>query len=93
MISTARAFSPGFNPNQLDMFISQKGMEKTDGIAPAAHAGDEQIGKASLESQELRAGFFTNNLLKIPDDGWIGMRAGGGPKAVEGVPGVSNPVS
>src|ERR1700722_10056614 len=55
--------------------IIEKCGEKSNRIRAAANAGDEQIGQASFDTQNLFARFFSNHFVKIAHDLRVGMRA------------------
>ena len=45
----------GFDPDHTDVLVLEKGIEKSDRIAPATHAGHEQVRQALLAFEDLAA--------------------------------------
>ena len=66
-------FAARFDADHADRFVSKKRMEQSDGVAAAANACDEQIGKSSFAFQNLFAGFEANHALKITHHHGVGM--------------------
>ena len=54
--------------------IVQKAIENTDGIAAAAHTGDDLIGQTASLLQNLPARLFADHTLKFAHHEWIRMR-------------------
>jgi len=68
------AVTSGFNAGHFDGFVIYEGMEKSNGVAAAADAGDEQVGEAFLALEDLAAGFVADHTVKIANDHRIGVR-------------------
>ena len=57
----------GFNADNLDFLLIEKGMEQAHGVRSAADAGKQGVGKASFLGHDLAARFLADHALKIAD--------------------------
>jgi len=57
-------------------------VERADGVAAAAHAGDDVIGQAARLVEHLLASLAADDGLKLAHQEREGMRTGGGAEAV-----------
>ena len=87
------AVAAGFDTGHFDGFVIYKGMEKSNGVAAAADAGDEQVGEAFLALEDLAPGFVADDTVKISDDHGIRMRAKRAAQDVVGVANIGDPVA
>ena len=60
--------APGFNPHHSYRIVAEEVVEKSDRIAASAHAGDEHVGQAFLNFEDLFAGLTTDDGLEIAAD-------------------------
>src|ERR1044071_6141214 len=93
MFAWANAFTSGFDADHADGFIFEKRMEKPDGIAAAADAGDEDVRQATFAFQNLAARFDSNYPLKIADHHGVRVRAERGTKDVVSRSHVRDPIA
>ena len=77
------AVACGFDPDQADSLILNKGMEQADRVRPAANARHDGVRQAALALLDLLARLAADDGLKITDEFRVGMRARGGANAVE----------
>jgi hypothetical protein len=75
MTASHDAVAAGFDAGHFDGFVIYEGMEKSNGVAAAADAGDEQVGEPFLALEDLAAGFVADHTVKIANDHRIRVRA------------------
>ena len=73
VFAAADSFAARFDADHSYLSILQKRMEQADGVAAAADAGNQQIGKASLAFENLATCFHADDALKIAHHHRIGM--------------------
>ena len=74
-----------FTADEGNLFIFNKMVETSHGIAAAAHTGDHGVGKPAFLFQHLRFDLAGDHGLKIAHDGRKWMRPHDGTEAVMGV--------
>ncbi|KAG1249701.1 hypothetical protein G6F65_019027 [Rhizopus arrhizus] len=87
------SMAPGFHAVQLDLGLTQKGVEEADGVGAAADAGDHHVGQPARLLQDLRSGLFADHLLELPDHPRVRVRSGAGTQQVVGVVGARDPIA
>ena len=65
----------GFDADQFDFLVLDELVENSDGVRAAADAGDDRVGQFAFGFQNLRAGFASDDAVKIAHHGGIRMRA------------------
>src|SRR6266852_6492764 len=71
----ANAFTAGFDADHSYLSIFEKGVKQANGVAPAADAGDKQIGETFLALKDLAARFDADDALEIAHHHRVRMRA------------------
>ena len=74
MLAQTRAASSRFHAHQANAGVWKERMKNTDGIAAAADAGEHRVRQALLGLLDLRARFFTDDLVEFANHQRIGMR-------------------
>ena len=83
----------GFDPDQADPLVGDEIGEDADRIRPAADAGDDRVGQAALDLEDLLARFLADHALKFADHQREGVRPGGGAEDIVGVGEAGGPVA
>src|SRR5438045_9311607 len=74
----ADAFAAGFDTDHPNRCVVQERMEKSDGVAAAADAGDKQIRQPLFALKDLPARFDSDDAMKIAHHHRVGMRCEAG---------------
>jgi hypothetical protein len=83
----------GFDADQFDCPIGHKRVEHADGVAPAAHAGENGIGQAAFGFQNLAARLLADARMEIAHHHGIRMRAQRGAEQVVRIGHVRYPIA
>jgi hypothetical protein len=78
MLVGVHAMAACLDADHLDRGIVEEGVEQADGVRPAAHRRDQQVGQLAGAGQHLGARFLADHALEIADQFGIGC----GPAAV-----------
>mmetsp|Transcript_21583 Transcript_21583/g.35860 ORF Transcript_21583/g.35860 Transcript_21583/m.35860 type:complete len:502 (-) Transcript_21583:691-2196(-) len=89
----ARALAPGLDAHDLHVLVLQEGVEHADGVAAAAHAGDDVVRQLAGLLDDLAAGLAADDRLEVADDGRERVRPDGGADEVVRVADVGHPVA
>ena len=93
LLADAHAFATRLDANHADGFVIKERVEEADGIAAAAHAGDEQMGEATFAGEHLTAGLVADDTVEVAHHHRVGMRAECAAKNVESGTDIGDPVS
>ena len=85
--------SAGFDPDHADVLVLEKGIEKSDRIAPATHAGHEQVGQALLAFEDLAPRLLADHAVEVAHHHGVRMRAVGRAEDVVGRTHIGHPVA
>ena len=77
VLATDEAAAAGLDPGHAYRLVVEEGVEKTDCVATAADAGNQEVGKAFLALEDLLAGLVADDPVKITHDHRVGMGAQG----------------
>src|SRR5690242_4712399 len=75
MFAELQAAPARLNSDQLDVFVTDEGVEHPDGVRASADAGENRIGQAAFTLEDFGAGFVADHTMEIANHQWIGMRA------------------
>lgn len=70
-------FSSSLNTNEADVFIFDEIVERANSITSSTNASDNDVRKFTACLLHLVFNLFTDDLLKVPNDGGEGMRSDG----------------
>ena len=93
VFTAVQAQTPRLDADHTNRCVVDEWMEQSDGIRPAADAGDERIRQTPGLLQTLRTGFVADDRLKVAHHHRIRMRAGDGTDDVVRVIDVRDPVA
>jgi len=87
------AAASGFDADHSYFRVAEELVEEADGVRTAAYASDKMRGEALFGSEDLFAGFATDDGLKIADHRWVRMRAKHGSEEIVCAADIGNPIA
>ncbi|CEG09100.1 hypothetical protein BN961_02521 [Afipia felis] len=93
MHPTFEPITGGLNAIHFNRRLIKKGMKQANRIGAAANTRDQRIRKTTFRFQHLRAGFSSNDALKISNHHGIWMRPSHSADAVKSILNISHPIT
>ncbi len=87
------AASAGFDADELHAFVFHERMEDADGVAAASDAGEDGVGQAAFDFENLAAGFEADDAMEVAHHGGIRVRAERRAEQIVGGGDVGDPVA
>ena len=83
----------GFDADEFDVLVGDVLVEGTDGVRPAADAGDDRVGQTAFVLEDLTFRFARDDAVEVADHRRIRVRAECGAEDVEGIADIGDPVA
>src|SRR5262245_23070289 len=93
MFTRSNAAPACFNADHPNPCVTEKGIEKSDGVTSTANAGHQQIRQTFFLLENLAASLFTDHSVQITYHHWVGMRAVSSPQKIMRRPNIRNPIT